>query len=226
MKELLIFGANNPESIRVYESLKDLEGLTLLGYLDNDSKKHGKKFGPYTVLGGSSTVQEPRYKKAYVVNSVTRDCITRKCTTEELLEHGAKLTNLVHPSVNVAHVKMGVGNMVYENAIIQPWAQIGDNCAINAGAIVSHECQLEDHVFLAPGCVLSGIIKLGEGVMIGSGATVLPRLSIGEWSVIGAGAVVTRDVPPYSVVAGNPGKVIRVLDKKGLYAKYLKERPR
>jgi acetyltransferase-like isoleucine patch superfamily enzyme len=52
--------------------------------------------------------------------------------------------------------------------------------------------------------------EVGDGVSIGSNATILP-VKIGDGSVIGAGSVVTRDIPPNVVVAGNPAKVIRRL---------------
>lgn len=52
-------------------------------------------------------------------------------------------------------------------------------------------------------------INIGNDVWIGRGATVLPGVSIGHGAVVGADAVVTRDVPPYAIVAGNPARVIR-----------------
>jgi maltose O-acetyltransferase len=54
-------------------------------------------------------------------------------------------------------------------------------------------------------------ISIADGVWIGAGATVLPGVSVGEEAVVGAGAVVTRDVEPRTVVAGNPARVIRRL---------------
>ena len=54
-----------------------------------------------------------------------------------------------------------------------------------------------------------GPVKIGKYVAIGEGCIILPGVTIGDHSVIGANAVVTRDVPPYSVVAGNPAKVIK-----------------
>jgi maltose O-acetyltransferase len=52
-------------------------------------------------------------------------------------------------------------------------------------------------------------IRIGNGVWIGGGAIVLPGITIGDGSVVGAGSVVTRDVPPVSLVVGNPAKVVR-----------------
>ena len=64
-------------------------------------------------------------------------------------------------------------------------------------------------VFFAPGCHLSGLVTIEDGVFVGTGSTILPRLTVGKWSIIGAGSVVTVDVPPYSVVAGNPARILR-----------------
>ena len=54
-------------------------------------------------------------------------------------------------------------------------------------------------------------VRIGNGVWIGANVTVLPGVAIGENAVIAAGAVVTKDVPAYSIVGGNPAKVIRML---------------
>ena len=56
--------------------------------------------------------------------------------------------------------------------------------------------------------VSKGKVVIGENVWIGDKATILPGVSIGDGSVIGANAVVTKDVPPYSVVVGNPARII------------------
>ncbi len=56
-------------------------------------------------------------------------------------------------------------------------------------------------------------IKIGNNVWIGSNATVLPGVTIGEWSVVAAGAVVSKDIPPYTVVGGVPAKVLKKIKK-------------
>ncbi|KAL4731640.1 hypothetical protein ACLX1H_000617 [Fusarium chlamydosporum] len=61
---------------------------------------------------------------------------------------------------------------------------------------------------------LGGPITVGEDCWIAGNATILPGITIGNGSTVGAGSVVTKDVPPYHVVAGNPAKVLRKLERK------------
>ena len=56
-------------------------------------------------------------------------------------------------------------------------------------------------------------ITIGNHVWIGSNATILPGVTIGEWAVVAAGAVVTKDVPPYTVVGGVPAKVLKTVEE-------------
>ena len=57
--------------------------------------------------------------------------------------------------------------------------------------------------------------KVKRSASIGANATILCGITIGEYALIGSGAVVTKDVPPYSLVLGNPGRVIGKVDKYG-----------
>lgn len=212
IRRLLVLGANNPETVRVVQAVNDHEPtFELAGFLDNDPAKHGTEFLGVPVVGGSEMIAEIRFRDCVVVNAITRDTRTRCETTEELVSHGAELTNLIHPSVDTRHVELGVGNVVHEGAVMQPGVRIGDNCAFNCNTIISHECEIGDHVFMAPGSVLAGFVRVRRGAMIGVGATVLPRLEIGEWSLVGGGAVVCKDVPPNVTVAGNPARVLPAL---------------
>lgn len=55
-------------------------------------------------------------------------------------------------------------------------------------------------------------IRIGAHVWIGSNATILPGVSVGDWAVVGAGAVVTKDVPPFTVVGGVPARILKTLE--------------
>ena len=62
-------------------------------------------------------------------------------------------------------------------------------------------------------CLIKTLVK--KSASIGANATILCGVIIGEYALIGSGAVVTKDVPPYSLVIGNPGRIVAKVDKKG-----------
>jgi len=75
---------------------------------------------------------------------------------------------------------------------------IGDYSIIGAGSAVLTHCPIKG----------PQPVRIGNGVFVGYGAMILPGVSVGDGSVVGAGAIVTRDVAPRSIVAGNPARVI------------------
>ena len=117
---------------------------------------------------------------------------------------------------------------------IQKSARIGQRCKISSHTFICEGVTIEDHVFVGHGVVFindsyprattatgdlqtaddwkveSTVVK--KGASIGSGATILSNVTIGERAIVGAGSVVTRDVPPDTIVAGNPARVLRAID--------------
>ena len=106
---------------------------------------------------------------------------------------------------------------------------IGSDCGINhgvyilghsrveigSGVVLSARCMLIDSGLVLDGYAnkdfpahMEGFIRIEDGVWIGAGAIILPGVTIGRKSVVGAGSVVTKDVQPYTVVAGNPARPI------------------
>ena len=118
---------------------------------------------------------------------------------------------------------------------IQKNASIGKRCKISSHTFVCEGVTIEDNVFIGHGVtfindsyprattaegnlqteadwkVEQTIIK--KGASIGSGATILSNTTVGENAVVGAGSVVTKDIPPNCIVAGNPAKIIRYIDQ-------------
>jgi UDP-2-acetamido-3-amino-2,3-dideoxy-glucuronate N-acetyltransferase len=116
---------------------------------------------------------------------------------------------------------------------IQKGAKIGNRCKISSHTFICEGVTIEDEVFIGHGVMFTNdplprataadgklqteadwkcvptVVK--RGASIGSNATLLCGITIGEGAVVGAGSVVTKDVPPRAVVAGNPARVRRIL---------------
>lgn len=209
--KVYLLGANNPEAVRMLGALRCAEPGSDFAFLDNDPAKAGTLFWGVPVLGGADQVPELNGRDVRFVNLITRDTVTRCETTRQLVDAGAELTNFIHPSVDLTMVTVGTGVYLQDGVILQADVQIGDNSSVSTGCVISHECRIGASVFLAPSVSIAGCVDVGDGVFFGINSTVLPRLKIGRWATIGAGAVVTRDVPEYAVVVGNPARVIKFL---------------
>jgi len=108
-------------------------------------------------------------------------------------------------------VKIGMGSVVMQAAVIQADSIIGAHVIINTKASVDHDCKIGNFCHVAPGVTICGGVTISEGVFIGAGATILPGVTIGKWSVVGAGATVTKDVRENTTVVGTPAKKIKEL---------------
>lgn len=114
-------------------------------------------------------------------------------------------------------VKVGKGTKISRTVQIDDafpeLVEIGDNVWVTAGVmILCHQRDLKHYIADKPvmDCPLkTAKVIIKDGAHIGIGAILMPGVSIGEGAVIGAGAVVTKDVPPYSVAAGVPARVIK-----------------
>ena len=108
-----------------------------------------------------------------------------------------------------ADAQIGAGTVVAPGAVVSVNVRLGRHVLVNIGATVSHDCQVGDFSTLSPGSHLAGKVEVGEGVFVGIGASVIEGIKIGAGSLIAAGAVVTKDVPPHTMVAGVPAAVKR-----------------
>src|SRR3990172_5347512 len=133
--------------------------------------------------------------------------------------------------------EIGKNCTIGKNVYIDKDVKIGNNCKIQNNVSIYHGVEIEDGVFLGPHVCFTndknpravnpdGTFKapadwtlsktlVKRGASIGGNATILPGLTIGEWALVGAGAVVTRDVPDFGIVVGNPAKLVGIADKSG-----------
>jgi maltose O-acetyltransferase len=106
-------------------------------------------------------------------------------------------------------LELGNRTFVARNVYLDPghpWLiTIGDDSGLSPGAIVMvHDASMQRHM----GCTRIARVVIGNRVFVGVGAIILPGSRIGDDSIVGAGAVVRGDIPPGSLVVGNPAKIV------------------
>jgi sugar O-acyltransferase (sialic acid O-acetyltransferase NeuD family) len=212
--EIVFWGATG--QAKVLRELIAQEGLRLVAVFDNSELLapfsdvplyHGRD--GFAAWRASRTGELPRSLVA-IGGARGRDRIELQ---RFLAGHGVFPHVAVHRTAFVAgNARLGVGSQVLAHAAVCVEAQLGEACIVNTSATVDHECILGDGVHVCPGAHLAGCVRVGDFAMIGTGASVLPRMSIGSGAIVGAGAVVIHDVPQWTVVAGNPARVVREID--------------
>jgi len=131
-------------------------------------------------------------------------------------------TKIWHFSHVMAGSKLGRRCNIGQNVVISPDVIIGDNVKIQNNVSVYTGVELEDDVFCGPSMVFTNVVNprseivrrdeykrtlVKKGASIGANATIVCGNTIGRYAFIGAGAVVTRDVPDFALVLGNPGRI-------------------
>jgi acetyltransferase-like isoleucine patch superfamily enzyme len=135
--------------------------------------------------------------------------------------------------VNLYGCEIGDNTKIGPFVEIQKNARIGKNCKIQSHTFICEGVTIEDNVFVGHGVTFVndrypratndlGALQterdwtveptlVKEGASIGSASTILSYITIGERAIVGAGSVVTKDVPPNTIVTGNPAKMLRRL---------------
>ena len=120
---------------------------------------------------------------------------------------------------------IGRDGNICSHCFIENQVVVGDRVTVKCGVQLWDGVTLEDDVFVGPNATFTNDLLprsrnaaaqllptvVRKGASIGANATILPGITIGEGAMVGAGAVVTKDVPPRTLVVGNPASVVRSL---------------
>jgi len=130
---------------------------------------------------------------------------------------------------------LGKNCNIGQNVVVSPKVVLGDNVKVQNNVSIYTGVICEDDVFLGPSMVFTNIVNprsavirrdsyvetmVEKGASIGANATIICGNKIGKYSLIGAGAVVTKEVPPYALLVGNPAKQIGWVSEYGHRLKF------
>ena len=152
------------------------------------------------------------------------------CIDEDVqIGKGSKIWHFSHIQ---SGAKIGEGCIFGQNVNVGNNVVVGNYCKIQNNVSIYEGVELQDYVFCGPSMVFTNIrlprsefpqkkskyyekTLVKKSASIGANATIICGVTIGKYALIGSGTVVTKDVPDYSLIVGNPGRVIGMVDKKG-----------
>ncbi len=144
-------------------------------------------------------------------------------------------TKVWHFSHILSKSKIGENCSFGQNCVVGPNVQVGNGVKVQNNISIYEGVEVEDDVFLGPSMVFTNVVNprsfivrreefkktlLKKGCSIGANATIICGVTIGEYALVGSGAVVNKDVKPYALIVGVPGKQIGWVSKAGNTLKF------
>jgi sugar O-acyltransferase (sialic acid O-acetyltransferase NeuD family) len=203
VRDLLILGVG-VHAAEMAEMVERVNGArptwNLRGYIAPEAQPVGEQRNGYPILGTLDRL--PDYPDACLVPAFR--------WPRSLAVPRDRLVSLVDPAAFVSRTAaIGVGCVLYPHCFVGLNARLGDYVFCLSGCVINHDDVLEDRVVVASGVSLAGSVHVEADCYLGQACAVRQEVRIGRGSLIGMGAVVVKDVPPNSVIVGNPGRRLR-----------------
>lgn len=142
----------------------------------------------------------------------------RRMLFDKTVAAGFSLATLIHPDIFVPESTLvGVGSQIFPGVFVSCDVRIGDNVLLQANCSLAHDSAVGAHSVLSSFAALGGGSVVGSGVYVGLHCAVREKARIGDDSIVGMGAAVVGDIPGDVVAYGNPARVVRRNDGRGVF---------
>ena len=210
MKEIYALGIGH--ATPVFIELAETCGYRIVGLYHYNDSRNGEMDHGYKIFGSFNDLYHDDIKgKSFMLTM--GDMNIKKAVSIKLLQKGAILPTIIHPTANISRFAniSECGVLINSLCEIGPDSIISDGCVLWPRATVSHDCHVSNYVFIGPNAYIGAYTKLGEAAFIGQcSMLVSDKVKIvGNNALIGAGSLVTKPVPDNTIVAGHPAKELR-----------------
>lgn len=208
-KKMLILGVG--QNTAVYVELAELLGYQIEGLYHYKEGMTHSDFCGYPVLGTNAELFTKADLSQWSFGLSMGDSAIRLNLGQEIRKRNGHVPTMIHPTACVSKfAKLADGVVVHSQATVQANVLVRHDSVISFNAGVTHDAEIEEGVYIAGSSIVGAYACIGRNAFVGMGAVVISAKvkSVGEHSIIGAGSVVTKDVEAYTIVAGNPARVV------------------
>ena len=203
---LVVIGFNG-NALDALETLQSV--FEIVAWLDDSPALHGRIVEDAPILPISELERFPDALAVCMIGS-EHSYMRREDIVARLGLPVSRFATIIDPAARVSRLcRLGQGVVVFPGVVITSNAVIGNHVMILPQTVVHHDATVGDYTLIGSSVVIAGSVKVGTGCYIGSGSTLKNGLEIGDGSLIGMSANVLHNVPPGSVVAGNPARLLR-----------------
>jgi sugar O-acyltransferase (sialic acid O-acetyltransferase NeuD family) len=203
---LLIFPCNGNGSEAV-DCLDDSWAFT--AFVDDDPDKHGCSCYGYPVLARAAFAAYPD-ARVLAVPGNPDNYRSRRAVIADLDIDPARFATIIDPSARVSsRARIGRNVLLMANVVVSGNAVIGDHVCVLPNTVIHHDVTVGPWSLIGSNVTIAGYTIVEENCYIGSGSSVMNGRRVGARALVGMASNVIRDVPPDSVIVGNPGSVLR-----------------
>jgi acetyltransferase EpsM len=215
MKKIVLLGATGG-CVDILDTILDINRTApqavfdIVGFLDDRAEMKGTKVLGAAVLGPFKSVQQ--FHDCLFVTGIgsATNYWRREAIISALGIPLERFATVVHPSASISSsATLGYGTVVHQHATVTTGARVGNHVLILPQAVISHGDVVGDFSIINAGVCLASDVVVEKGCYLGARSTVRQDIKIGARAQLGMGSVVIKDVPPETVVVGNPARFLR-----------------
>jgi sugar O-acyltransferase (sialic acid O-acetyltransferase NeuD family) len=209
-RDLLIIGAGGfaretAEAVRAINA--ERETWHLLGFLDDDPRRHGAEISGLCVLGATDEVHARPEASVLICTGRPDNYVSRRMIAERLDLDDERFATVIHPTASIGSTcRVGIGSVLLAHVALTAEVVVGRFVAIMPQVVLTHDVHVDDWATLGSSVLVGGGCHVEQGAYIGAGACLRERTTIGERAMVGMGSLVTRDVPAERLWYGTPAR--------------------